>query len=222
MVERIVVVGAGGFGRETLDVLDAAIAVGAPFELAGVVDSGPREIDLERLAARRLRYLGVEAHWFPEAVGDERFIVAIGSPIVRASVSERFLAQGFQPATAVIHPDAVIGSQSRIGRGVVITAGVQVSTNVQIGDHVHLNPACVLGHDATLHDFVSVNPGAIVSGNVIVHRQVLLGAGSVVLAGVSVGESATVGAAACVTKDVLPGSTVVGVPARTMHQGTAS
>ena len=213
MAERIVVAGAGGFGRETLDVVEALIAAGEPLQLLGVIDSGPRQIDLGRLAERGIAYLGSEEEWLPTAAGDERFVVAIGSPSVRAVVAQRLSNAGLQ-ATTLIHPRAVVGSQARIGTGVVITSGVQVSTNVTIGDHVHLNPGSILGHDATLADFVSVNPGAIVSGNVVVEKGVLLGAGSVVLQGLTVGAGATVGAAACVTRDVVAGAVVKGVPAR--------
>lgn len=221
MAERVVVIGAGGFGRETLDVVEACIAAGAPWQLAGVVDDGPRPVDLERLADRGVAFLGTEAEWLPTVTGDERFVVAIGSPAIRERVARRLTAAGLQAVTAV-HPRAVIGSQARIGVGVVVTAGVQVSTNVTLGDHVHLNPASIIGHDAVLAPFVSVNPGAIVSGNVVVESAVLLGAGSVVLQGLTVGAGSTVGAAACATKDVAAGTTVVGVPARVLQTGVGS
>lgn len=219
MGERIIVIGGGGFGRETLDVVEALLVAGEPLRLVGVIDSGLREVDRGRLAERGVVFLGTEAEWLPTAAGDERFVVAIGSPRIRAAVVHRFAKAGLRAAT-LIHPRAVIGSQVIIGEGVVITSGVQVSTNVSIGDHVHLNPASIVGHDATLASFVSVNPGAIVSGNVVVETGTLLGAGSVVLQGLTVGAGATVGAAACVTKDVTAETVVVGVPARALEGGT--
>lgn len=214
MAERIIVIGAGGFGRETLDVIEALMATGAEIELLGVVDSGPSGTDLERLSDRGVEFLGTESDWMPTARGDERIAVAIGSPSVRETVAARWSAAGFTAASPLVHPRAVIGSQSRLGEGVILASGVQVSTNVVVGHHVHLNPGAIIGHDAILQDFVSVNPGAIVSGNVLIERGTLLGAGSIVLQGLTVASGAVVGAAACVTKNITEGRTVKGVPAR--------
>lgn len=215
MTEQIVVIGAGGFGRETLDVIEASRAAGADIALSGVVDAGPRAIDLQRLADRNVRFIGDEEALLAEASNDTRFIVAIGQPSLRRIVTARLTDAGLRTAT-VIHPKAVVGWGGSIGVGVVIASGVQVSTNVTIGDHVHLNPGSIIGHDVDLREYVSVNPGAVVSGNVVVRRETLLGAASVVLQGLVVGAEATVGAGACVTKDVPAGATVVGIPARRM------
>ncbi|MBN8205352.1 NeuD/PglB/VioB family sugar acetyltransferase [Microbacterium esteraromaticum] len=216
MTEQVVVVGAGGFGRETVDVVEAVISGGGGIALLGIVDANPREADLQQLSARGIAYLGTEEQWLPYAPTGSRFIVAIGNPRVRGAVADRLLEAGLHPIT-VIHPQAVIGSQATIGAGVVICAGVQVSTNVTLGDHVHLNPACIIGHDAELENCVSVNPGAIVSGNVRVRENTLLGAGSMVLQGLTIAAGTTVGAGACVTKDTRFGWTVAGVPARPMR-----
>lgn len=216
MPEAVVVIGAGGFGRETLDVIEAVIADGANLRLTGVVDSGPRAEDLERLRSRGVDYLGKEVDWLASCAGSERFVVAIGNPQVRRGVAARFEAAGLSPIS-LVHPRAGVGSQVSIGQGVVIAAGAEVSTNVQLGDHVHLNPGCIIGHDAIVETFVSVNPGAIVSGNVSVGSCALIGAGSVVLQGLSVGAGAIVGAGACVTKDVSDEAVVVGIPARPLR-----
>ncbi|MEJ6554704.1 NeuD/PglB/VioB family sugar acetyltransferase [Microbacterium esteraromaticum] len=213
MTEQIVVIGAGGFGREALDVVDSVISAGADFQLLGVVDAGPRDEDLERLAARGVAYLGTEEQWLPSAPAGIRFIVAIGNTAVREKVARRITDAGLRPVT-VIHPRAVVGSVASVGEGVVICSGVEVSTNVTLGDFVHLNPGCIIGHDTVLEAFVSVNPGALVSGNVVVRTRALLGAGSIILQELTVGADAVVGAAACVTKHVGTGAIVKGIPAR--------
>jgi sugar O-acyltransferase (sialic acid O-acetyltransferase NeuD family) len=213
MTVPLVVVGAGGFGREVLDVVEAINRGASPplFDLLGVLDARPSDLNLTRLSEREVEYLGSESDWLASG-NAASYIIAIGAPRARASVQAAFLKAGLSAAT-LVHPDAVLGSQVTVGEGSVICGGVQISTNVTLGHHVHVNPNATIGHDAVLADFVSVNPGATVSGEVNIGALSLVGAGSVILQGLSVGESAVVGASACVVRDVPAGRTVMGVPA---------
>lgn len=211
----VIVVGAGGFGRETIDVVEAQNrASKQPMHaLRGVVDDRPSEENLALLAARGVPYLGTLDEALLKLPVGCRFLVGVGDPAARRHIYERCRRMNLVPGTA-IHPDSVIGSNFRAGEGTVICAGVQISTNVILGSNVHINPGAILGHDSHLHDFVSVNPGAIVSGRVQVERGALLGAGSIVLQGLTVGAGALVGAGAVVVTDVTPDVIVKGVPAR--------
>lgn len=214
----VVIVGAGGFAREVLDVLQSinAHAENDPgsdsFEIVGVVDDDPSQLQLSRLAARSVRYLGVIGS-LPIEYPGALFLIAIGSTRPRRRIA-KFLVDAGMTAAVAVHPRAVIGSGVSVRPGVVVCSGAQLSTNVSLGDHVHVNPGAVIGHDAVLGECVSVNPGAVVSGEVTIDSGVLIGAGGIVLQGLVVGEDATVGAGAVVVRDVPSRTTVMGVPAR--------
>lgn len=214
MASDAVVIGAGGFGRETLDVIEAwnDSGAGESFNVLGVIDDAPSEINIERLERRSYRYLGgFDALFALNA--PFLYFVGIGNPSVRARLVARCSEHDWRAGT-VVHPSASVGSDTQLGEGTIICGGAQVSTNVRLGRHVHLNPASVVGHDTRIGDYTSVNPGAVISGDVAVGERVLVGAGSVVLQQLTVGADATVGASACVTRDVTATHTVMGIPAR--------
>ena len=210
----LIIVGAGGFGRETLDVVEAINAASpvAAFDVLGVVDASPSALNLARLAERRIPWLGTFDE-LSRLARSTQFLIGVGSPQARERIAAEMTQLGFTAGTA-IHPAAQVGSASSIDAGSVICAGAQVSTNVTLGKHVHVNPNATIGHDTILESFVSINPGAIVSGDVVVEERALVGAGAVVLQGLRVGSDSLVGASACVVRDVPRACTVKGVPAK--------
>jgi sugar O-acyltransferase (sialic acid O-acetyltransferase NeuD family) len=212
---QLVVIGAGGFGRETLDVIEAINRSGATvaFEVLGVLDDAPNDVALKRLAARGVSYLGTISAWLACRPSAD-YVVGVGDPPTRRRLDEQLSAAGLYAAT-LVHPQAIIGSECLFGAGTVICAGVHVSTNVHLGRHVHLNPNATIGHDSLLEDFVSVNPCATISGDCLLETETYVGSSAVILQGLRTGRSSTVGAAACVVRDVPAHLTVVGVPAKT-------
>lgn len=211
MAERVVMVGASGFGREALDVLEAMQVAGAAVEIIGVADDFPSPLNLQRLGEREVAYLGTIDEWLAGEHREASYVLGIGSPSVRRMLVEKLDALGCCAFTA-IHPNASIGSRAAIAEGVVICAGAVISTNVRLDRHVHINPNATVGHDSTLGEFCSVNPGGVISGEVTVQPGVLIGATATVLQQLTVGANTTVGAAALVTKDVPPDVIVKGVP----------
>lgn len=214
MAEPLVVVGAGGFGRETLDVIDAvnAHAIEPVWDVRGVVDDSPTTVNLERLRRRGVSFLGatdVPLAW-PKPV---HYIIGIGSPTVRRLIADRYDAADFK-AASLVHPAATLGFDVQVGGGAVICAGARVTTNIRLGRHVHLNPNVTVGHDTILGDFVSMNPASSVSGDCVIADEVLIGVAAVVLNQLRIGAGSTVGGSACVVRNVASNTVVAGVPAR--------
>ncbi len=217
MPDTLVVVGAGGFGREVLDVVDAVnAAADAPvWTVAGVVDDAPTPANLAHLRARGVAHLGTTADLIGggPASRPTHYLVGIGNPAVRRTVAERLDAAGLTPAT-VVHPSVTFGHDVEVGAGSVLCAGVRITTHIRVGRHVHLNLNVTVGHDTTIGDYVSVNPLASISGDCVLEDQVLVGVAGVVLNGLRVGRGSVVGGSACVVREVPPGVVVKGIPAR--------
>jgi sugar O-acyltransferase (sialic acid O-acetyltransferase NeuD family) len=211
MVERIVIVGAGGHGREIVALAAACnLAAERPiYDVVGVVDDGKPDI-------ARLERLSVPLIGPVEAVGnlDARFVIGIGSPSVRRAVDKRLLAIGALAAGPMVHPLAWIGPDVELSPGVIVCAGAIVTTNVRIGRHAHLNLQATVSHDCRIGEYVTVAPMTAICGNVTLEDEVELGTGVSVVPAVTIGRGAMVGAGAVVTGDIAPGMVAVGVPAR--------
>ena len=207
-MRELVIVGGGGHGRETLDIVEAINAVEPTWAFAGFVDDG--EIIADRLERRDASLLGTTEIL---ANTNLHYVVGIGSPAVRAKLDEQLTAWGRTAAT-LIHPAATLASDNRISDGVLLAAGARVTTNVTLGRHVHLNVNAVVSHDCVVGDYTTLSPSSLVNGDVQIGTGVFLGTGAIITPGITIGDHAVIGAGAVVVNDVPPGVTVKGVPAR--------
>ena len=206
-VRDLVIVGAGGHGRELFATI-AALNAGSPtWRVLGVVDDAPQHQDrLERLG---LPLLGPVDHLLELGC---TYALGIGTSEVRRRLVERFDAAGLEPAT-VVHPGAHGGPDVELGPGAVVYDRCTLTTNVRIGAHTHLNVGCAVQHDSTLGAFVQVSPGVFVNGDCHLGNDVFVGTGAIITRGTTIGSGATVGAGSVVLRDVDADATVVGVPA---------
>ncbi len=112
-----------------------------------------------------------------------------------------------------IHPGARIGRRFFVDHGM----GVVIGETAEIGDDV------TLYHGVTLGGILpSVNAGAQVGvkRHPTLDDGVIVGSGAQVLGAITVGKAARVGANSVVTRDVEPGTTVVGIPAKAVGRTT--
>lgn len=209
---RFAILGAGGHGQVVADALRQARKAGALDQLSEVffLDEdatldGSRVLDLRVIAGE-----AVEVESF------DAFVVAIGDNRRRREVFDRHAVR--HEAQTVRHPASVLASDVIVEPGCMIMAGVIVNTGTRIGRNTILNTGCSIDHHASIGDHVHIAPGVRTGGNVTVGEGAFVGVGAVLLPGVAIGAWATVGAGAVVLRDVPPGVTVVGNPARQVRK----
>jgi sugar O-acyltransferase (sialic acid O-acetyltransferase NeuD family) len=211
----LVIVGAGGFGRELVDLVEAinTTTPGEVYDLIGFVDGDPDERDLVLDMAPLLGGDAVLA----ELPNDTRYVVAITDVPARVRIDALATSLGLTPAT-LVHPQASVGRwHVEFGPGTIIGALAAVTTNVRTGRHTHVHYAATIAHDVELGDYVTVSPGAHISGAVRVGARAFIGSGAAVRQGTSIGDDAIIGLGAAVVQDVPAGATFVGVPARRLE-----
>lgn len=143
------------------------------------------------------------------------FCVAIGNPHgkIRLQLHKKLTDNGLKPIS-FSHNTAFIDKKAKIGIGAQILAGAIIATEVTIGTQCIINANASIDHECKLADGVEIGPGATLCGLIKVNNNVWVGAGATILPRIEIGTDAIVGAGAVVTKNVLPGITVVGIPAK--------
>ena len=204
---KILIVGAGGFGREVLQWAHDAWPEWDD-RIAGFLSD-----DLARLAGFRgsHRILGTVRDHSPE--DGTAYLLAIGVAYARRSVAENLQRRGASFIT-LVHPSAVVGETAVIGTGSIVCPNAVISDSSALGECVLVNYHASLGHDATAGAYAVLSPYATLGGAASIGNDVFLGLHASVGPGVSVGERSKISANSCALSSVPPDSLVYGVPGR--------
>ena len=141
----------------------------------------------------------------------------------------------------IVHPTLVnlygcrIGDETKIGTFVEIQKNATVGRRCKISSHTFICEGVTIEDDVFVgHGVMFINdrrPRATSEGRLqtaqdwavvptLVKHGASIGSGAAILCGVTIGENAMIGAGAVVTRDVAPGDTVAGVPARVLLRAT--
>jgi sugar O-acyltransferase (sialic acid O-acetyltransferase NeuD family) len=208
VTRRLLIVGAGGFGREVLQWAQDIAAEGCDWEIGGFLDA-----DLSALDAYDCGYEVLSSPQQYKSSDDDLLVCAIGDPATRMQVAADLTARGAEFAT-LVHPTAIVGARSVLGEGCILCPRVTITTDICLGRHVIVNTHSTIGHDVTIGDCCSLFSHCDVTGGATLEPGVTIGSHAAVLPGVRVGEFARISAGSVVSRRVKPFTTVFGVPAK--------
>ncbi len=208
----VVILGAGGHGRETAEILAASAAAGGDFRPLGFIDQAS---ELHGKLLNGLPVLG-DFEWLTGRT-DLAVLVALGDPIALHRVTGEVRAMGLDFAQAV-SPIAVVSPTAELGPGVILFPGAVVNTNARIGACTTLNVGASVSHDTIVGECCLLHPGARLAGTVRVGDGCVIGMGANVIQGRTIGSWTAVGAGAAVVSDLPDHVTAVGVPARVIKR----
>jgi sugar O-acyltransferase (sialic acid O-acetyltransferase NeuD family) len=203
----LILVAASGLA---LEAAEAARAAGLDVE--GCVDDNP---DLTgTLAGGWLRVLG--GLDIAVAQADSPLLICAGRGVSRRRIHQRLAAAGVDEGryASLVHPSVQVPDSCAVGAGSILLAGVVLTASVSVGQHVVAMPQVTLTHDDSIDDYATLCAAVTLGGNVRVGSAAYLGMASSVRERVTVGAEATLGMGAVLTRDLPPGETWAGVPAR--------
>ena len=210
-MNKLIIVGAGGFGREVLEWAWQNPDRGVAWDIAGFIDDDPVALKGFEVGCP---ILGTIKDWKPSP--EELFVISIGDPKTKKNVVGSLSSKGAQFIT-LVHPSAIIARTASIGKGSVICPQSVVSANAKVGDYVMLNLNCAVGHDASIGDWCTLSSYCDITGKVKVGSGVFLGSHAIVVPNVQVGDNVIISAGSLVVTNVRDGSKVFGIPARKLN-----
>jgi sugar O-acyltransferase (sialic acid O-acetyltransferase NeuD family) len=208
---ELLLVGSGGFARETAEAVRALNAVRPTWDLKGFLDDDPSR---EGEIVGGLPVLGPSDLVYERP--DARIVICTGRPdnyVSRRMIAERLGLEHERYAT-IVHPAATVGTTCRIGGGSVLLANVDLTADVEVGRHVAVMPQVVLTHDVRVEDYATLGSGVRVGGAARIAENAYIGSGACVRERLTIGERAMIGMGAMVTRDVPPERLWYGAPAR--------
>lgn len=212
MKKKLIIVGAGGCGREVAQIaMDVQQTGSVDWQLCGFLDDNLNALDEYK---RNIKVLGRIQEWLPKE--DEVFVCAIGEPSLREK-SVGLLASRDANFVSLIHPTAIIAPSAVYEEGLVVYPYTVISVDTKIGKHVLINMYNAIGHDAIIGEYSVLSSFCDVTGHVRLGKKVFLGSHVTIAPGTEIGDDVYIGLGSVVVSSVKCGKRVFGNPARSLN-----
>ncbi len=207
-MKNAVILGAGGMGKEISWFAQSCIGYGTDFVIKGFIDDNVHALDGYNGYPPML---GAIEDYRPEA--DDVFINSIGEVDLKKKCISIIQEKGGEFIN-LIHPTATIPPTIKIGTGNIIAARVGIGVETEIGDFCLIQDGAIIGHDVKIGSWCRVDCYVVLIAGVTLENEVCVHTSSVINHNVRLGKGCMVGAQSFVFRNVKPGISVFGNPAK--------
>lgn len=214
MKQDLVVLGAGGLGREVLWQIKENQEESVKYNILGFVDD---KMQLQQKVVNDYPVLG-NIEWLLRYEKALSVVIAIGNSSVRKNIATKLEQNANLTFPSVFASGVKMSEWVTYGKGCIFCLNSIVTVNIHIGDFFISNWNCTIGHDCNVGDFVTLYPNVNVSGNVSIGEETEIGTGTQIIQGKRVGSHCIIGAGAVVIEDIPNDVLAVGVPTRIVRE----
>lgn len=203
---NLLIVGAGGFGREVLGYIEDDNPL---FQVKGFLDGRSHILDA---TPRSVGIVGDPLTYQPQS--DEVFMAALGDPKMRFKFTAVLRDTHHVDFATVVHPRANVSRHACLRHGCIIAPQVGISVDTHIGEFTCIQEYTVIGHDAHIGNWCQINSHCTIAGGARIGDFVTIHPNSVVTSRAVIGDGAVVAPGSVVIGRIPAGITVLGNPAR--------
>ena len=206
MMKDIYIIGASGFGREVVWLLEEL----SEWNIKGFID------DNETIQGEKINGITVigTVDFLLGRKEETNVVIAIGNPSVRSMIYEKLKFNNNILFPNIIAKNIRIDKTIKMGIGNIICSHSILTVNIELGNFNHVNLDCTVGHDVIMNDFITVYPSVNISGNVEIGNYCEIGTGTQIIQGKSITDNVIIGAGAGIVKNIKESGTYVGCPVR--------
>jgi sugar O-acyltransferase (sialic acid O-acetyltransferase NeuD family) len=210
---NLFIYGAGGTGRELLDIHYSTIKDKIDKKNIYFVDDNKAGSIID----------GVKILDFMSTIHmgkyNNKYVIAIGEPITRNLLFNKIIINGFCGFN-LIHKSTEISDSAVFGEGIVVYANSIISSNTNISNNVMIQFNTVIGHDVAINESSVVSSGVVIGGGVEVGKNTFIGMGVILKENIKIGSNSIIGMGSVVYNDIPSDVIALGNPARPMRPNT--
>lgn len=205
--KQLIIIGSGGHARVVVDAVKEA-----GYYLLGIIDTDYKGQEESVFGCQVIGNSDTLSNFNP---AETAVVIAFGNNQKRADYSRRVCELGFI-TPVIIHPTAIISKQTSIGTGAFVNTGAIINAGVEISGNTIINSGAIIEHEAIIGRNCHICPGVKIGGRTKVGDNTVVGIGSSIIDHITIGNDVSIGAGSVIIRDVKPGSTVIGVPGKSV------